>query len=285
MKYIVTFKLMDSTELHCILVDLECCDSYIVNRAATLCKNLAERGLLVGEKFNIDKRTETTIKLWDSDSKRTNNSGKMKYFTVNAFDNLGKRVTLGIEATGVKSAYNKALQKVKGTVFYSNDPYIHMIIYDNSQIPKRNSAKRMAEAILRNGNLGQARVVTSKARDTLDKMKEYGVEGVEALENIQILTKMIDNRFVGDYKQLSKSKAIEYLGALIFFSRPDIVEPDFCDMQGQQDTISIMAMELKRAKSDLEQYIHFINSPQWAEKIRNSGNIYDVIYTRKGDLR
>ena len=55
MKHIITFKLIDSTEIHCIIVDNKGSDSFIVTKAATLCRHLVDKKILVGEKFNIDR--------------------------------------------------------------------------------------------------------------------------------------------------------------------------------------------------------------------------------------
>ena len=170
MKHIITFKLIDSTEIHCIIVDNKGSDSFIVTKAATLCRHL------VGEKFNIDRHTSTTIKHWDTQSNQINRTGRMNPYTVNVMNNLGKLVTFQIEAAGVKSAYNKALKQVKGAVFNSDDEYIHMVIYDNSQIPKKLSATKLAEKIVNQRDLKQARVITLKAGDTLGRMKMHRIK-------------------------------------------------------------------------------------------------------------
>lgn len=56
MKHIISFKLMDSTEIHYIIVDNKGSDSFIVTKTATLCRHLLIRRY-VGEKYIIDRHT------------------------------------------------------------------------------------------------------------------------------------------------------------------------------------------------------------------------------------
>lgn len=276
MKHIITFKLIDSTEIHCIIVDNKGSDSFIVTKAATLCRHLVDKNILVGEKFNIDRHTSTTIKQWDTQSNQINRTGRMNPYTVNVMNNLGKLVTFQIEAAGVKSAYNKALKQVKGAVFNPDDEYIHMVIYDNSQIPKKLSATKLAEKIVSQRDLKQARVITLKAGDTLGRMKMHGIKGVESLEDIENLTSMMYSYFSGDYKKLSRDKVIEYLGALIYFVRSDNVEPDFIKATGNKDMISVMTAILKKAKPDWTEYKKWVQRPEQVKKRTEQANIFDA---------
>lgn len=276
MKYIITFKLMDSTELHCIIVDNKGSDSFIVTKAVTLCRHLVDKKILVGEKFNIDRHTLTTVKQWDTQSNQISRTGRMNPYTVSIMNNLGKLVTFQIEAAGVKSAYNKALKQVKGTVFNSDDVYIHMLIYDNSQIPKKMSATKLAEKIVNQRDLKQARVITLKAGDTLGRMKVHGIKGVESLEDVENLTSMMYSYFSGDYKKLSRDKVTEYLGALIYFVRSDNVEPDFIKATGNKDMISVMTAILKKAKPDWTEYKKWVQRPEQVKKRAEQVNIFDA---------
>ena len=276
MKYIITFKLMDSTELHCIIVDNKGSDSFIVTKAATLCRHLVDKKILVGEKFNIDRHTSTTVKQWDTQSNQISRTGRMNPYTVSIMNNLGKLVTFQIEAAGVKSAYNKALKQVKGTAFNSDDVYIHMVIYDNSQIPKKLSATKLAEKIVNQRDLKQARVITLKAGETLGRMKLHGIKGVESPEDIENLTSMMYSYFSGGYKKLSRDKVIEYLGALIYFVRSDSVEPDFIKAQGNKDMIFVMTAMLKKAKPDWTEYKKWVQRPEQVKKRTEQANIFDA---------
>jgi uncharacterized membrane protein YkvA (DUF1232 family) len=110
-------------------------------------------------------------------------------------------------------------------------------------------ALKMADGVIGDGK--RLRAVIEQA--TM-KMVEHADSLKTILDDLQVIFRLVRAWLKGEYRDVSKKSLVVLVGALVYFLMPFDAIPDFIPVIGFTDDVTVIAMALTAAKTEVEKF-------------------------------
>jgi uncharacterized membrane protein YkvA (DUF1232 family) len=110
-------------------------------------------------------------------------------------------------------------------------------------------ALKMADSVIGDGT--RLRGVIEQA--TI-KMVEHADSLKTILDDLQVIFRLVRAWLKGEYRDVAKKSLVVLVGALVYFLMPFDAIPDFIPVIGLTDDVTVIAMALTAAKTEVEKF-------------------------------
>jgi uncharacterized membrane protein YkvA (DUF1232 family) len=104
------------------------------------------------------------------------------------------------------------------------------------------------------GLIGDGKRLRGVIEQATIKMVEHADSLKTILDDLQVIFRLVRAWLKGEYRDVAKKSLVVLVGALVYFLMPFDAIPDFIPVIGLTDDVTVIAMALTAAKTEVEKF-------------------------------
>jgi uncharacterized membrane protein YkvA (DUF1232 family) len=104
------------------------------------------------------------------------------------------------------------------------------------------------------GVIGDGKRLRGVIEQATVKMVEHADSLKTILDDLQLIFRLVRAWLKGEYRDVAKKSLVVLVGALVYFLMPLDAIPDFIPVIGLTDDVTVIAMALTAAKTEVEKF-------------------------------
>jgi uncharacterized membrane protein YkvA (DUF1232 family) len=104
------------------------------------------------------------------------------------------------------------------------------------------------------GVIGDGKRLRGVIEQATIKMVEHADSLKTILDDLQVIFRLVRAWLKGEYRDVAKKSLVVLVGALVYFLMPFDAIPDFIPVIGLTDDVTVIAMALTAAKTEVEKF-------------------------------